>query len=232
MVDAGLASWCLSTTYIFNFPHSRTVEVKTVACARSPADGPLIVLKQTCRHWESGAPVQRHLAVSLNETRSLETSGESIAVCSCVSRLCVSCRCRLTQDKTRLGFIFRHLISARSSLRLTMSFKYEISIWALFLSLKSALSSKGINQDLIWSIKGGNRFQYTDNKSLYECVEAGVFALFLSEMIRSRGELAAQGLFGAWDLLSDLRCNGVHCWEQLWKRWKSSATHKGSEDRH
>lgn len=43
----------------------------------------------------------------------------------------------------------------------------------------------------------------------------------------SQGELAAEGVFGASDLLSDLRCNGVHCWEQLWKRWKWSATHKG-----
>lgn len=43
----------------------------------------------------------------------------------------------------------------------------------------------------------------------------------------SQAELAAEGFFGASDLLSDLRCNGVHCWEQLWKRWKRSATHKG-----
>lgn len=26
-----------------------------------------------------------------------------------------------------------------------------------------------------------------------------------------QGELAAEGVFGASDLLSDLRCNGVHC---------------------
>lgn len=51
-------------------------------------------------------------------------------------------------------------------------------------------------------------------------------ALFFHDH-HSQGELAAEGVFGASDLLSDLRCNGVHCWEQLWKRWKSSATHKG-----
>lgn len=27
----------------------------------------------------------------------------------------------------------------------------------------------------------------------------------------SQAELAAEGVFGASDLLSDLRCNGVHC---------------------
>lgn len=43
----------LSTTCIFNFPDLCPVEVKTVPCILSPADGPLIVLKQTCRHWES-----------------------------------------------------------------------------------------------------------------------------------------------------------------------------------
>lgn len=53
MLSACMVSWCLSTTYIFNFPDSHPVEVKTVACVLSPADGPLIVLKQTCRHWES-----------------------------------------------------------------------------------------------------------------------------------------------------------------------------------
>lgn len=53
MLYACMVSWCLSTTYIFNFPDSHPVEVKTVACVLSPADGPLIVLKQTCRHWES-----------------------------------------------------------------------------------------------------------------------------------------------------------------------------------
>lgn len=53
MLYACMLSWCLSTTYIFNFPDSHPVEVKTVACILSPADGPLIVLKQTCRHWES-----------------------------------------------------------------------------------------------------------------------------------------------------------------------------------
>lgn len=51
-------------------------------------------------------------------------------------------------------------------------------------------------------------------------------ALFFHDR-HSQGELAAEGVFGASDLLSDLRCNGVHCWEQLWKRWKWSATHKG-----
>lgn len=53
MLYACMVSWCFSTTYIFNFPDSHPVEVKTVACVLSPADGPLIVLKQTCRHWES-----------------------------------------------------------------------------------------------------------------------------------------------------------------------------------
>lgn len=53
------------------------------------------------------------------------------------------------------------------------------------------------------------------------------FLGLLSDYPHSQGELSAEGLFGASDLLSDLRCNGVHCREQLWKRWKSSATHKG-----
>lgn len=48
-----MISWSLSTTCIFNFPDLCPVEVKTVPCILSPADGPLIVLKQTCRHWES-----------------------------------------------------------------------------------------------------------------------------------------------------------------------------------
>lgn len=40
--------------HIFSIsPHLHPVEVKTVVCVLSPADGPLIVLKQTCRHWES-----------------------------------------------------------------------------------------------------------------------------------------------------------------------------------
>lgn len=48
-----MISRSLSTTCIFNFPDLCPVEVKTVPCILSPADGPLIVLKQTCRHWES-----------------------------------------------------------------------------------------------------------------------------------------------------------------------------------
>lgn len=53
MLHAHMLLWCLSTTCIFNFLDSRPVEVKTVACVLFPADGPLIVLKQTCRRWES-----------------------------------------------------------------------------------------------------------------------------------------------------------------------------------
>lgn len=48
-----MISRSLSTTCIFNFLDLCPVEVKTVPCILSPADGPLIVLKQTCRHWES-----------------------------------------------------------------------------------------------------------------------------------------------------------------------------------
>lgn len=48
-----MISRSLSTTCIFNFPDLCPVEIKTVPCILSPADGPLIVLKQTCRHWGS-----------------------------------------------------------------------------------------------------------------------------------------------------------------------------------
>lgn len=41
------------------------------------------------------------------------------------------------------------------------------------------------------------------------------FLGLLSDYPHSQGELSAEGLFGASDLLSDLRCNGVHCREQL-----------------
>lgn len=53
----------------------------------------------------AGAPVLRHLAGGLNEGEGcLETSGESIALCSCVSCLCVSSAlCHQTQDKTHLS---------------------------------------------------------------------------------------------------------------------------------
>ena len=53
-------------------------------------------------------------------------------------------------------------------------------------------------------------------------------ALVFSRWSTQSGWISCRGsFFGASDLLSDLRCNGVHCWEQLWKRWKSSATHEG-----
>lgn len=48
-----MISRSLSTTCIFNLPDLCPVEVKTVLYILSPADGPLIVLKQTCRRWES-----------------------------------------------------------------------------------------------------------------------------------------------------------------------------------
>lgn len=77
-----------STTYIFNFPDSQP-EVKTVVCVLSTADGPLIVLKQTCRYCESRGPSSE--ALGMQPEWCLETIGESIALCSCVSRLCVYC---------------------------------------------------------------------------------------------------------------------------------------------
>ena len=83
-----IVSWCLSTTYIFNFPDSHP-EVKTVVCVLSTADGPLIVLKQTCRYCESRGSCSE--ALGRQPEWCLETIGESIALCSCVSRLCVYC---------------------------------------------------------------------------------------------------------------------------------------------
>lgn len=90
-----MASWCLFHNIYFQSPLAHTpVEVKTVALVPSPADGPLIVLKQTCRHWESKASVHPFTgtwqAAWMRREEILETSGESIALCSCVSRLCLS----------------------------------------------------------------------------------------------------------------------------------------------
>lgn len=44
-----------------------------------------------------------------------------------------------------------------------------------------------------------------------ECDAAEFSLSFSSPDHHSQGELAAEGVFGASDLLSDLRCNGVHC---------------------
>lgn len=91
MLYTCMVSRCLSTTYTFNFPDSGPVEVKTVVYILSPADGPLIVLKQTCRRWESKDSWSEELGRQ-PEWKGREPGDQwriNSAVKPCVTPLCV-----------------------------------------------------------------------------------------------------------------------------------------------
>lgn len=122
-----LVSPCLSTTYIFNFPDSRP-EVKTVVRVPSTADGPLIVLKQTCRYCESRGFCSE--ALGRQPEWCLETSGESIALCSCVSRLRVYYSVAPNTGKDLL--IPPYLLSLISVAAFGHPTKWNLPLWECF----------------------------------------------------------------------------------------------------
>lgn len=132
MLYACTVSWCLSTTYIFNFPDSHPVDVKTVACVLSPADGPLIVLKQTCRHWESRGSCSEALG------RQPEWKGRvpgdqwriNSTVQLCVTPLCVYCSVAPNTEQDPL--IPPYLLSLISVAAFGHPTKWNLPLWECF----------------------------------------------------------------------------------------------------
>lgn len=127
-----MVSWCLSTT--FNFPDSDPVEVKTVVYVLSPADGPLIVLKQACRRWEGKDSWSEELGRQ-PEWKAKEP-GDQWRINSTV-KLCVMslCACFFVESKTGQDLLNpRYLLSLISVAAFIHPTKWNLPLWECFCS--------------------------------------------------------------------------------------------------